>query len=168
MRTATKLNQAGSGAGEVNAGAAVNAVNDLLGLLTPANRGLTASTGTGTLEGSRGGLHIYADLNNDGKPEQVKGEITAFGSPWTAKSWSSNSWSDYAWEAKSWSTDSWSAKSWSGMQWDGSSWSANSWSGASWSSSYWSAKSWSANSWSANDWSAKSWSAKSWSALTWG
>ena len=169
MRTATKLyNQPGSGAGEVNAGAAVNAVNDLLGLLIGrANVGNKPSTGTGSLERSRGSLHVYADLNNDGTPDYVSGEVDAFGSPWTSTSWAANSWPAYAWEAKSWSDDSWTAKSWSGMQWDATTWSENSWSAKSWSSNSWSAKSWSANSWSANDWSAKSWSAKSWSAQRW-
>jgi serine protease AprX len=168
MRTATRLaTQPGSGAGEVNAGAAVNAVTDLLGVLSPANVGVKPSTGTGTLEGSRGSLHVYADLNNDGIPDLVSGQVDVFGAPWTATSWSDNTWPAYAWEAKSWSDSSWSAKSWSGTQWGASSWSENSWSGNSWSSSYWSAKSWSADSWSANDWSAKSWSAKSWSSLRW-
>jgi serine protease AprX len=169
MRTATKLpSQPGSGAGELNAGAAVNAVSDLLGLLNPANGGLVASTGTGSLEASRGSTHVYADLNNDGKPDLVKGEVTAFGSPWTARSWSANSWSDYGWETKSWSDTSSGARSWSGMQWNSKSWSESSWTGSSWSSSKWSASDWSAKSWSSNDWSAKSWSSKSWSAAAWG
>ncbi|TMK45179.1 MAG: peptidase S8 and S53 subtilisin kexin sedolisin [Actinobacteria bacterium] len=168
MRTATRLpNQPGSGAGEVNAGAAVNAVNDLLGMLSPANGGLVRSTGTGSLEASRGSLHVYADTNDDGAPDPVRGEVTAFGTPWTSQSWSTNSSSGYACGATSWSDASWGAKSWSGMQWDAKSWSANSWSNAAWSSDAWSAKSWSGSSWSSNDWSAKSWSAKSWSAQLW-
>jgi serine protease AprX len=168
MRTATKLpNQPGSGAGEVNAGAAVNAVNDILGLLGPANGGLVASTGTGSLEASRGSAHVYADVNNDGVPDLLSGEVTAFGDPWTARSWSANSWTGYGWEAQSWTDSSWGAKSWSGMEWDAKSWSESSWTGSSWSSSAWSSSDWSAKSWSSNDWSAKSWSSKSWSADAW-
>jgi serine protease AprX len=168
MKTATRLpTQPGSGAGEVNAGAAVNLVTDLLGLLTTSNGGLTRSTGTGSLEASRGSLHVYADTNGDGSPEVVSGETTAFGGPWTAKSWSSNDWSSYGWDAKSWSSDSWSAKSWSGMDWSAKSWSEASWSGSVWSSNGWSANGWNGQSWSANDWVAKSWSAKSWSAGAW-
>jgi serine protease AprX len=167
MRTATRLNQPGSGAGEVNAGAAVNLVSGLLGVLSSANGGNTPSTGTGSLEASRGSLHVYADTNNDGKPDYVSGEISAFGSPWTAKSWSSNDWQQYAWTDASWTAGAWGAKSWSGMDWTAKSWSANTWSNGGWSSNAWSAKSWSAKSWSSNDWAAKSWSAKSWSASTW-
>ena len=168
MRTATRLpKQAGSGAGEVNAGAAVNAVNDLLGLLTPANGGLVQAKGTGSLEASRGTGHAYADVNNDGVPDLVAGEVTAFGTPWTSKAWSANSWGDFAWEAASWSADRWSAKSWSGMEWDAKSWSESSWTGVTWGSSEWSASGWTAKSWSSNDWSAKSWSSKSWSSDAW-
>jgi serine protease AprX len=169
VRTATKLqNQPGSGAGEVNAGAAVNLVTDLLGLLATSNTGLRPSTGSGSLEASRGSAHVYADVDNDGLPDFLSGEIVAFGSPWTARSWSSNTWSSYGWTAKSWSDAAWSAKSWSGMDWDAASWSESSWSGSSWSSASWSDSNWSAKSWSSNDWSAKSWSAKSWSSDLWG
>jgi serine protease AprX len=169
MRTATRLpNQPGSGAGEVNAGAAVNAVTDVLGLLATSNGGLKPSTGTGSLEASRGSAHVYADVNSDGVPDLLSGEVVAFGSPWNARSWSSNTWSSYGWTAKSWSDSGWSAKSWSGMDWDAASWSESSWTGSSWSSSSWSDSDWTAKSWSSNDWSAKSWSAKSWSADVWG
>jgi serine protease AprX len=169
MRTATRLpGQTGSGAGEVNANAAVNAVNDILGLLAPANGGLVSSKGTGSLDASRGSTRVYADLNNNGIVELVTGEVTALGTPWTSKSWSTDAWSGYRWEAKSWSDDSWTAKSWSGMEWDAKSWSESSWDGATWDSAGWSDSQWSAKSWSDNDWSAKSWSSKSWSANAWG
>ena len=170
MTTATPLLfQPGSGAGEVNAGLAANLVTGLLaGLLPPANLGVAPSTGTGSLEGSRGSLHVYADRNNDGTPELVSGEVTAFGGRWSPTSWSSNSWSTYAWGGQSWTAGSCCAKAWSGMEWEPSNWMANRWTGTGWSSTYWSAKSWSAKSWSANDWTAKSWSAKSWSGAAWG
>jgi serine protease AprX len=168
LKTAAKLpNQPGSGAGEVNAGAAVNAVTDLLGLLATSNGGLRPSTGNGSLEASRGSAHVYADGNNDGVPDFLSGEVVAFGAPWTAASWSSNSWSSYGWVATSWTDSGWGAKSWSGMDWDADSWSESSWTGSSWDSSSWSDSNWTAKSWSSNDWSAKSWSAKSWSSDAW-
>jgi serine protease AprX len=168
VRTAIKLpNQPGSGAGEVNAGAAVNAVTDLLGLLGSANGGLKPSAGTGSLEASRGSAHVYADLDNDGVPDFVSGEVVAFGTPWTSASWAANAWSGYGWVSSSWSATASGAKTWSGMDWDAADWSESTWTGSSWTSSDWTAKSWSAKSWSSNDWSAKSWSAKSWSADAW-
>jgi serine protease AprX len=169
------------GTGLVQADEAVNAAKSGFypngTAVQPANQGLSPSSGTGSLEASRGSQHVYADLNNDGTPELVSGEIDVHANSWSANSWSANSWSanswsanswsGYAWEANSWSANSWSANSWSGMQWDANSWSANSWSANSWAANSWSANSWSANSWSANSWGANSWSANSWSANSW-
>ena len=113
MNTATKLpKQRGAGAGEVNASAAVNAVTDLLGLLTPANSGLTASKGTGSLEASRGTSHIFTDANNDGLLGLLTGDTTVWGTPWNGKSWSTDAWTGYQWKGRSWSDSSWSGKSW--------------------------------------------------------
>jgi hypothetical protein len=140
------------------------------------------ATGTGSLEASRGSVHV-TDIN--GVP--LTGEQDIFGAGWDANSWSANSWSANSWSggtwngnawsgdawganswsANSWSANSWSANSWSGLAWGANSWSANSWSANSWSANSWSANSWSANSWSANSWSANSWSANSWSANSW-
>jgi serine protease AprX len=200
MGTAKNYNdltgQPGAGSGLVDAFGATNAAKSGAYQNSPANQGLTPSSGTGSLEASRGSQHVYADITcevtenvmdpvtgavigttttssplgtpcYDGKPELVQGEVTALANSWSANSWSTNSWSGYTWEANSWSANSWSANSWSGMQWDANSWSANSWSANSWSANSWSANSWSANSWSANSWSANSWSANSWSANAW-
>ena len=143
MRTATRLpDQPGSGAGEVNAGAAVNLVSSLLGLLSSANGGTTPSTGTGSLEASRGSLHVYADTNNDGRPDYVSGEIMAFGSPWTAKSWSANDWSQYAWTDASWTDASWTDASWTDASWTDASWTDASWTDASWTDASWTDASW--------------------------
>jgi serine protease AprX len=168
------------GNGLLQADEAVKAARDLVyngNPVLPANTAVLPSTGVGSLEASRGSQHVYADLNNDGTPELVTGEVDVHANSWSANSWSANSWSanswsanswsNYSWEANSWSANSWSANSWSGMQWDANSWSANSWSANSWSANSWSANSWSANSWSANSWSANSWSANSWSANSW-
>ncbi|MQB00810.1 MAG: S8 family serine peptidase [Actinobacteria bacterium] len=135
------------------------------------------ATGTGSLEASRGSVHV-TDVN--GVP--LTGEQDIFGATWDANSWSANSWSANSWSggtwnnniwsgegwsANSWSANSWSANSWSANSWSGLAWGANSWSASSWSANSWSANSWSANSWSANSWSANSWSANSWSANSW-
>jgi serine protease AprX len=93
-----------------------------------ANVGLVPSTGLGSLEASRGTHHVYADLNGDGIPELVQGEIDVRGVPWSANSWSSNSWDANYWDANSWSANSWSANAWDSNSWDSNSWASNSWS----------------------------------------
>ena len=146
--------QNGGGAGLVNASPAVQAAASGAYLNSPANVGLTPSTGLGSLEASRGSFHVMVDQNGDGVPELLQGEV-GFG--WTAGSWSAGSWSGASWTAGSWSAGSWSAGSWSAGSWSAGSWSAGSWSASSWSAGSWSASSWSAGSWSAGSWSSESW-----------
>jgi len=116
------------GEGLVNASAATNWAALSPGQFGKANGGLVPSTGLGSLEASRGTHHVYADLNGDGIPELVQGEIDVRGLPWSANSWSSNSWDANYWDANSWSANSWSANAWDSNSWDSNSWDSNSWS----------------------------------------
>ena len=130
------------------------------------------STGTGSLEASRGTDHI--SLN--GVP--LQGEQDIFGMPFNSaavagleaagSSWSGGIWNGSLWTGSSWSGSSWSGSSWSGSSWSGSSWSGSSWSGSSWSGSSWSGSSWSGSSWSGSSWSGSSWSGGSWLGASWG
>jgi serine protease AprX len=143
--------QSGGGAGLVDAEKAVSKSDGKK--KSAANQGLSPSTGTGSLEASRGSFHVYADLDGDGTPELVTGEIDVLGQPWSGKSWSADAWASSAWPeltqvSSGWEAKSWSGKSWSGMVWDGKSWSAKSWSDASWDSSSWAALAWLSTAWS--------------------
>jgi len=124
------------------------------------------STGTGSLEASRGSDHI--SMNG----VVLQGEQDIFGQPFNPAAMAAleaagSSWSGGVWNGSSWSGNSWSGSSWSGNSWSGSSWSGNSWSGNSWSGNSWSGNSWSGNSWSGNSWSGSSWSGSSWSGSQW-
>jgi serine protease AprX len=131
-----------------------------------ASQRFDASTGTGSLEISRGDDH----LTRDGVV--LRGEFDIFGHPFdagaiavleaNAVSWDGGIWNGNAWSGNSWSGNSWSGNSWSGNSWSGNSWSGNSWSGNSWSGSSWSGNSWSGNSWSGNSWSGNGWSGDGW------
>ncbi len=113
----------------------------------PANQGLVPSTGLGSLEASRGSFHVYADINGDGIPEPVQGEIDVLGQAWDGRSWSGRSWSAESWasstwcayvgESPGWEARSWSGRSWSGTSWDGRSWSGQNWTGQGWSGGIW-------------------------------
>jgi serine protease AprX len=98
-----------------------------------ANVGLTPSTGLGSLEASRGSMHVYADLDGDGRVEKVQGEIDVLGRPWNANSWSASSWDANYWNANSWQANSWQANAWDSNSWDSNSWDSNSWDSNSWS-----------------------------------
>ena len=130
------------------------------------------STGTGSLEASRGTDHI--SING----VVLQGEQDIFGKPFVSaamaaleaagSSWSGGIWNGSSWSGSSWSGSSWSGSSWSGSSWSGSSWSGSSWSGSSWSGSSWSGSSWSGSSWSGSSWSGSSWSGGSWLGASWG
>jgi serine protease AprX len=149
------------GAGELQLGPALTAS------LPSWTQTWTASTGTGSLEGSRGSDHITRDN------VVLSGEQDIFGRPvdTTALALSEangNSWSDGMWNGSTWSGNSWSGNSWSTVAWTGNSWSGNSWSTGAWSGNSWSGNSWSSTDWSGNSWSGNSWSGGSWAGDSWG
>ena len=127
-----------------------------------------ASTGTGSLELSRGTFHVGASA-----ADSLRGEYHAFLGGFSAPSWANASKLRTAWSNQTFDSvgrltkGSWSGSSWSGSNWTGSSWSGSSWSGSSWSGSSWSGSSWSGSSWSGSSWSGSSWSGSSWSGVGW-
>ena len=132
-----------------------------------ATQSFTYSYGTGSLELSRGTVH----LTRDGV--MLTGEVDIMGNPFVSASMATlesqgKSWSGGVWNGKSWSGDSWSGKSWSGVSWSGNSWSGVSWSSGSWTGNSWSGVSWSNTDWSGNSWSGVSWSGDSWASMGWG
>jgi len=138
------------GKGELNLWTALAAPS------TATDTAYTPSTGTGTLDGSRG----TERLTDDGVV--LSGEKDIFGHAFNAAAMATaeaagNSWSGGTWNGNSWSGNSWSGNSWSGNSWSGNSWSGNSWSGNSWSGNSWSGNSWSGNSWTGGSWASGSW-----------
>ena len=127
----------GAGAGLVDVGSALQAARNTNGVW-PANLGLVPSTGTGSLEASRGSFHVDADIDGDAIPDRVIGEIDALGQPWPAMSWSAYAWYSSPWSELTAVTPGWSAASWSALSWSGTTWSAASWSAVSWSADVWS------------------------------
>jgi serine protease AprX len=133
----------GDGAGLVRAARAVNWAQCCVARVPPVNQGLTPSTGTGSIEASRGSFHVYADLNGDGTPDLVQGEIDALGNAWDDQNWAANMWDANTWDANMWDADAW----------DGTSWDATSWDATSWDATSWDADAWDANTWDSADWS---------------
>jgi serine protease AprX len=149
------------GAGELNLTTA------LTGSSTATDSAHTASTGTGSLELSRGtdhltlnGVVLTGEQDIFGQPFNAAAMATAeaAGSSWSGGTWNGDTWTGSSWSGSSWSGVSWSGSSWSGSSWSGSTWSGNSWLGSSWSGSSWSGSSWSGSSWSGGEWAGGSWS----------
>ncbi|MDH5292179.1 MAG: S8 family serine peptidase [Acidimicrobiia bacterium] len=121
----------------------------------------TWSTGTGSLEASRGSDH----LTHNGRI--LAGEYDIFGMPFDAAQWANLASRRAAWSDGYWNGSPWTGVSWSGVSWSGVSWSGVSWSGVSWSDKAWEGGSWSGVSWSGVSWSGVSWSGGSWSGIRW-
>ncbi len=151
----------GAGAGLIDVGSALQASRNPAGV-QPANFGIIPSNGTGSLEASRGSFHVNADIDGDGVPELVSGEMDVLGEPWIPSplspvAWYTSPWSELTAVTPGWSSTSWSSTSWSGTTWSSTSWSSTSWSSTSWSSTSWSSTAWSATAWSATAWSGDQW-----------
>jgi len=144
------------------------------------NAGKVRSNGLGSLELSRGSLHVYADLpadglgaqDADGQLDPVTGEVDVLGQPWSASAWSSTGWSATAWSASAWAgigweATGWSSTGWSATGWTAAGWSATGWTGASWEATSWSSTGWSATGWSSTGWSSTAWSGAAWSGAAW-
>jgi serine protease AprX len=129
------LGAAGSGAGLVDATAAVNASVANSYANKPANRGLLSvgSTGAGPIQLSRdSSALVYSDLNGDGLLDLLMGEVDALGNAWLgstwSKAWSDNPWAPYVFEAIGWDGKTWGGKTWGGTSWKGKTWGGKSWS----------------------------------------
>ncbi len=136
----------------------------------------TRSTGTGSLEASRGDAHLELDgvvltgeIDINGKPfdSAAVAAATATGSSWAGGTWNGSSWAGSSWAGSSWAGSSWAGSSWAGSSWAGSSWASGSWSGSSWAGSSWAGSSWAGSSWASGGWSGSSWAGNVWSDSDW-
>jgi serine protease AprX len=155
MTTAEAMPQAdpiGRGAGQLNVKAAYDAKTPTFTQTYP------ASTGTGSLEQSRGTAHVADPINDI----ELTGEKDVMGQAWDPATWSKA-----ALEARTWSGGTWNARTWSGSAWTGTSWTARTWSGATWTARTWSGADWAARTWSDAVWNGQSWTGRTWSGRTW-
>ncbi len=149
-------------------GRGVLSVSRALGMRLPTWTGqsFARATGTGTLEGSRGSLHLVSN------GVTLSGELDIFGQPFDAaamavleaqaSAWSGGRWNSSAWAGDNWTSSAWASSAWSSSAWAGGDWSSSAWSSSAWSSSAWSSSAWSSSAWSSSAWSDSSWGDASW------
>ena len=142
------------GAGEINLRNALHAATPSA-LLSAQSFAL--STGTGSLDLSRGSIHV-----TDPNGTSLAGEQDIFGQAWVGATFSASLAADAAWTGGTFNGMGWSGMGWSGMSWSGMSWSGMGWSGMGWSGSDWSGMSWSAMGWSGMGWSGGGWNGAGW------
>src|SRR3954447_24769161 len=167
MATANRrLAAPGAGAGEIDAAAATTAVTPPkkrpAAVLPVANAGLAPSSGSGSIEGSRGSLHVYGDLDGDGTAEPVVAEVDGLGRPWDPAAYGAAQWDPTTWEGAAWAPLATEISGAAGsapsgpaapvVAWDPSYWGATSWVEANWDAKFWGAKFWGAKFWGTGLW----------------
>jgi len=125
----------------------------------------TRSTGTGSIEFTRGSAHV----TDNGRP--LQGDYDVFG-PFSAGEWAQASAARTAWKGGVWmgrrmAGDGWTGSSWASRTWAYTTWSGGPWGAPSWVDSGWSTHSWSGRYWSGRYWSGRYWSSDNWAAHTW-
>jgi len=104
------------------------------------------STGSGSLEQSRGSNHISLG------GQTLTGDKDIFGNAWNGAAMAAAETNGTAWAAGTYNGAQWSGAQWSGAQWSGAQWSGAQWSGAQWSGAQWSGAQWSGAEWLGCQW----------------
>jgi len=149
-----KVTTYAKGVGELNIKAALSAPLPAVYLqLWP------RSTGTGSLEKSRGSAHVTdPDAGTD-----LTGETDIMGQPWNASTWAARASTGSAWSGGTWNNTVWAGStfgttsSWTGVTWMGSNWTGRSWTSRSWSGAVWDGRTWTSRSWSGRSWCSRTW-----------
>ena len=158
------------GSGEINVGKAVD--TSALALALFSKQIFVPSTGLGSLEGSRGTLHVASSGVTLGGEQDIFGN--AFNSTAMAAaeasgaSWGGGTWNGASWGGASWAGTNWQGASWGGASWAGTSWAAGTWAGASWGGASWGGASWGGASWGGASWGGASWGGVLWNGASWG
>jgi serine protease AprX len=127
---------------------------------------LADSSGTGSLELSRGGEHVVDPATG----AVLSGEVDVLGGAWDAAGWAASSTAGTAWSGGTWNGHVWTGDGYRDGAWQLVPWSDSSWGGLAWSAydqdqADWVARSWRGDNWEARSWREESWLARSWRAL---
>jgi serine protease AprX len=151
-----KVTSYAKGAGELNIKAAVGAP-----LPSAYTQLWPRSTGTGSLEQSRGTAHVTdPDAGVD-----LTGETDIMGQPWNGAAWAAKASAGTAWSGGSWNGSVWTGSTfaagttrWAEVPWTGTGWTSRSWSSRSWTGAVWDGRSWTSRSWTSRSWCDQTWS----------
>jgi serine protease AprX len=124
------------------------------------------STGVGSLDGSRGPVHLVKN------GVALQGEQDIFGARFDAARMAAleaagNSWMGGTWNGNQWAGNEWQGNEWQGNQWQGLSWSGNAWAGNQWAGNAWQGNEWQGNAWQGNEWCGNEWASGAWSSASW-
>ena len=157
----------GAGAGLVDADEAVDRGNPTTkgkgdGLPIPrANLDAIRSTGLGSIAASRGTEPVVADLDGDGVPEPLTGEVDAFGNPWDPVAFTAGPWTLATFAATPWAPVAAELSATAVLPAQAAA------PRVAWEARHWGASDWAAAGWNAQAWAARHWGARHWGAFGW-
>jgi hypothetical protein len=128
--------------------------------LPRANGSAIASTGLGSIDASRGTEHVVADLDGDGVPEDVTGEVDVLGRPWDAAAFAADPWTPASFAASPWAALTTVVGSGGAPQ-------VATGPRVAWEARHWGAADWVAAGWDAQAWAARHWGARHWGSFGW-
>jgi serine protease AprX len=131
-RTLLTSSTASQGAGMIDLGAALKATAPTTAQSFP------RSTGLGSLEGSRGSVHVWLDAT------PLVGEVDVQGAAWRPAAWAPLSASGTAWSGGYWNGNCWTGTTWSSESgaWVGRTWKGDTWTGRTWKGDTWTGRTW--------------------------
>jgi serine protease AprX len=110
------------------------------------------SSGLGSIEASRGGLHVLASCS--GQPVLISGEIDARCGPWDSSTWAGTTWTGDSWTGTTWTASAWTAATWTGTTWTGGIWTGGAWTGTTWTGTTWTGTTWTGTTWTGTTWTS--------------
>ena len=169
MKTASPLagvDRYQQGAGRVQLAAALAATPTAAPQVRPA-------TGLGSLEASRGAMHVQAYCND--VLTEIRGEIDVrceawnpnawTGAPWNGDAWTGVTWKGAEWTGVSWKSVAWSDATWTGVTWKGGTWTSDSWQGTTgWNGGTSVTSAWTGVTWKEATWTGVSWKSADWTS----
>ncbi|MGH3371300.1 MAG: S8 family serine peptidase, partial [Nocardioidaceae bacterium] len=160
------------GAGRIDVAAAAALTNE-----GSANRTTQPSNGLGSIEASRGGIHVQTDCNGDGVADTIQGEMTVqclawngttwTGTTWTGDAWTGTTWTGATWTGATWTGDAWTGTTWTGTTWTGGTWTGGTWTGTTWTGGTWTGTTWTGTTWTGTTWTGGTWNGTTWTGTTW-
>ncbi len=142
--------------------------------LVVAQQTFTPSSGTGSLDASRGSARLVLagvtlngemDLHGQAFDAAAMAKAEAAGTAWSGGSWNGSVWAGDGWSADgtNWATGVWTSRTWAGDDWASRTWATGTWTGTSWADG-----SWNSRTWAGSDWDSRTWASRTWADGYWG
>ena len=115
---------------------------------TAPSRGSERSSGSGSLDGGRGWVHV---VDRDTAVE-IAGEQSANGRGFDAAAFRATGWTPGTWASSIFASTNWQSTNWQATNWQATNWQATNWQATNWQATNWQATNWQATNWQATNW----------------